>query len=93
MYSNIDTMNVRLLVGHRKDSYPGEYAPEVVAVVDEFTIDDNPEWWSNEVAKQKALWGTDADAWAEIEVSLPREELMAALYPTNTVTPVSVKAV
>lgn len=42
---------IYLLIGQRKVSYPGEFAPEALAVADEFTQDDNPEYLDNELDK------------------------------------------
>ena len=80
--SGTNELDVTLLVMHRNESYPGQFAPEVLAVVDELTLDVNPEWWTEEIAKQKASIGDDASAWAEVTVRLPVETLMSALYPT-----------
>ena len=80
------TIAVRLLILQRKCRYPGEHAPEVLSVVDEWTLDENPSWWTAEVAKHKAAQGDDADAWAEVEVEMPLAEIQAALYPTRRVS-------
>lgn len=72
---------IRLLVGHREEHYPGEYAPEVFAVVDEMTLDENPTYWVEKVAEEKAGSGEGITAWAEVEFDLNDEDLMRALYP------------
>lgn len=74
-------MMIFLLVLHRKETYPGEYRPEVVSVVDEVTLEENPAWWVDEIAKQKAVIGDDAERWTVITASMPDNALMAALYP------------
>lgn len=78
-------MKTHLLVMHRKESYPGEHAPEVLSVCDEWTMDENPEWWDKEVAMRKRTVGSDASAFAEIVVDLPTDTVMAALYPAPIV--------
>lgn len=37
-------MDVFLLMGQRKESYPGEYAPEALECMDEYGYSDNSEW-------------------------------------------------
>lgn len=86
-------MKVQLLVLHRKERYDGEHAPEVLSVVDEWTLDENPSWWTSEVAKHKFAVGEDASAWAVIEVDLPNDALAEALYPSMAIKPVSIKKV
>ena len=44
-------MKLHTLIGQRKCSYPGEYAPEALAVADENTMDVNPEWMESERKK------------------------------------------
>lgn len=82
---NDTALTARLLILQRKCRYPGELAPEVLAVVDEMTLDENPEWWPTEVAKNKDAVGDDADAWAEVEIEMPLAEIRAALYPARKV--------
>lgn len=74
-------MRARLLVLHRKEIYPGEFGPEIMAVADEYTLDQNSEWWENEVARQKSLVADEASAWAEVDIEISADALMRALYP------------
>lgn len=74
-------MLIRLLVLQRKEKYGGQLGPEVLAVVDETTMDDNPSWWPEEIERQKHAVGTDAESWAEIEVDLPDQAIKRALTP------------
>lgn len=78
-------MKIYLLVMHRREDYPGQHGPEVLAVVDQWTLDENPEWWDAEVARQKSLVGGDAAAWTVVTAVLDQDELMRALYPLNEV--------
>lgn len=81
-------MKMTLLVLHRKERYEGEYLPEVISVVDEITLEENPDWWPQEVAQQKAtIDDSTIAAWAEIEIEVPTEDIMKALYPrTKTIS-------
>lgn len=83
-------MRVTLLALQRKNFYDGEHAPEIVASVDEATLDENPDWWPEEIARQKKSIGDDADAWAEITVEVPDGAIQKALYPNQEVVPVEV---
>lgn len=74
-------MKIQLLALQRKERYPGEYGPEIVAVVDEHTLEESPEWWPIEIARHKADLGDEADAWAVLDVALPIAAVMSALYP------------
>ena len=69
-------MRVTMLVLQRKVSYEGEMGPEILACADEVTLDENPDWWSEEVARQKASIANDA--------------IQKALYPEQRVVPVEV---
>jgi len=44
------TMKLHVLFFQRNESYDGEYAPEALAVVDEYTNEESPEWF---IEKQK----------------------------------------
>lgn len=37
-------MNLYVVFGLRPEGYEGEYGPEALAVVDDFTYDENPKW-------------------------------------------------
>lgn len=81
-------MHVTLLVLQRAESYDGEFAPEVLAVVDEYTNDENPEFWPAEVKRVKdRLPDEEVEAWAEIVVEINedtiRERLRPALSPID----------
>jgi hypothetical protein len=44
-------MEITVLFIQRKESYEGEYAPEALIVADEYTMDDNPEFFDEEVKR------------------------------------------
>lgn len=46
-------MKVYVLFGQRHCSYDGQYAPEALAVVDEWTEEDNPSYMRDELAKYR----------------------------------------
>ena len=83
-------MHVTLLALQRKVRYEGEMGPEILACADEITMDENPAWWQEEVARQKESIGDEAGAWAEITVEVPDDAIQKALYPNQAVVPVKV---
>ncbi|MGL5816619.1 MAG: hypothetical protein ACRCYR_03580 [Phycicoccus sp.] len=74
-------MKINLLVMQRKGHPTGQYLPEVLAVVDEVTLDDNPDWWDSEKREQLHRVGDDVDAWAEVTLDVAETDLARALYP------------
>lgn len=83
-------VNVRLLAGHRNNTYLGEYAPEVFAAADEATLEGNPAWWQGRVAQERQRQGDDVAAWAQIDVPVPLAPVWDALYPARRIVPVAV---
>lgn len=80
-------MRVRLLVGHYCESYPGQHAPTVFGAVDEFVLDENPDWWDQHVAAEKTKAGDEVAAWAEVSLEVDTEALFAALHPEHRAIP------
>lgn len=84
-------MKMRLLALHRKEDYPGQYLPEIMTVVDEGTLDENPEWWPAEIERQKkAHQDSTVAAWAEVEIEVPTQSILDALYPKPVVVEATV---
>lgn len=79
-------MQITALYGHRKEDFDGQYRPELFSSVDDLTLEENPEWWTSEVAKHKAEQGDDITAWAEVTFEVKEADIMAALYPSATIT-------
>lgn len=44
-------MNLHILFGHRKESYPGEHAPEPLLCWSEFEVDENPDGYDADVLR------------------------------------------
>lgn len=47
-------MDVFLLIAQRKETYPGEYAPEALECMDEYGYSENPEWLDEKKAAAQA---------------------------------------
>lgn len=52
-------MILYVLFGQRKESYEGQYAPEVLACWDEFSADENPGGWEQACEEAIASCGDD----------------------------------
>ena len=78
-------MYIKLLVIQRKGHPTTHYLPEVLAVADEVTLEENPDWWETEKAKQIELLEGDYDAVAEVVVHLNENKIYAALFPEQPV--------
>jgi hypothetical protein len=46
-------MNFLILIGQRKERYPGEYAPEALAVIDEVGNEENPDYMREQEAEAR----------------------------------------
>ena len=76
-------MLVHLLVGHREESYPGQYAPEFLEVADEYTMEENPQWLQDKYDEYKK--DTSFASLTIVTTTLKTDQIMAALYPENKV--------
>jgi hypothetical protein len=80
-------MKVHLLIAHHNESYPGQHAPNVMIACDEYTMDDNPTWWTENVAKEKTSIGEANATFAEIVITIDDDAMLDALYPTRKPIP------
>jgi len=76
-------MNILILFGQRKESYPGQYLPEALAIIDETGNEDNPDYMKEEFEKHKGY--NDFDALKVITISISDDKLNKALYPTSRI--------
>lgn len=56
-------MKVYILFGQRYEDYPEQYAPEAIAVADEFTMSDNPEYIA-----EKEKFHRGVNVWRALEI-------------------------
>ena len=70
-----------IVVGQRKESYPGEYAPEALAVMDEYGVEDNGQWLQDTLAENRS--SGDFEAVEIVRLEVPREAIMAILRPAT----------
>lgn len=45
-------MRVYVLFGQRVETYDGQYAPEALDVIDEYTVEDNPQYMDQSLAQK-----------------------------------------
>lgn len=72
-----------VLMGQRKCDYPGQYAPEALAVMDEYGDDDNPDYLKEE--KEKYEKSKEFTSLVIIAVDVNGAKIKALLNPTMTV--------
>lgn len=83
-------MEIFVLVGHRKEAYEGQYAPEVLAAIDDVGNDDNPDYLRDE--HQKQLASKDFSGLAIMTLRVPEQAVWQALYPHRTAVDAEVVA-
>jgi len=81
-------MKLHILYAQRNERYPGEYAPEALAVIDENGMSDNPEY----MAEQKALAikTGEFESVAVVTLEVNGVKIMEALRPAVSVIPAEV---
>ena len=72
-------MDFLILIGQRKQRYPGEYAPEALEVLDANGNDENPDFLIEKRDEYEA--SREFDALAVMTVRVPDAAVTAALYP------------
>ena len=72
-------MDLFVLIGQRKERYEGEYAPEALAVIDEYGDNDNPGYMRDELQKQTK--SGDFSALAVLQLRVSDDAINSALFP------------
>lgn len=83
-------MKLFVLFGQRKESYPGEYAPEALACMDECGMDDNPAYLEGEHQKYKDT--NEFESLAVIPFEVDGAKVMEILRPA-TIRPLAAEVV
>ena len=78
-------MKLHILFGQRKETYPGEYMPEALAVMDEYGQSDNPGYLDGE--KTKALTSGEFENVVVVTVEVNGAKVMEMLRPAKQVLP------
>lgn len=83
-------MKIKILFAQRKY---GDQAPEALAVVDEYTDDENPDYFKGECEKQLKALGDECDSHRIIEINVSDEGIAAALAKVVEVKTGSLKPI
>lgn len=83
-------MKVHILYAQRKEGYPGEYAPEALAVIDENGMSDNPEYMAEE--RDAAIKTGEFENVVVVTLEVNGVKIMEALRPKTDVIPAEVIA-
>lgn len=75
----MEPIDLLVVIGQRKDSYPGENTPEALAVITEYGNDGNPDYIQDELKKAKS--DPDMEAAAIFTITISRSEIDRVLRP------------
>jgi len=67
-------MNIECLFVQRKERYEGQYSPELIAAIDEYGNDDNPDYLNDK--EEKVRKDMDISFYKRITISVPIKYLM-----------------
>lgn len=81
-------MKLFVLFGQRKCTYPGEYAMEALACMDENSQSDNPDYLDGEHAKYKQ--SGEFDRLSIVNLSVSEKDVRLVLYPEQQAIQASV---
>lgn len=81
-------MKLHVLFAQRQERYPGEYAPEALACIDEHAQDENPEYLAAEHENAEASGEFRSTVVITLEFS--GKELERLLNPTPVVLPATI---
>ncbi|HCE7248302.1 TPA: hypothetical protein NHR53_006204 [Pseudomonas aeruginosa] len=81
-------MNLYVLFGQRKCDYPGQYALEALACMDENGQSDNPDYLHAEQAKYEQ--SGEFDRLSIVELSVSEKDVRSVLYPEQKAIPAAV---
>ncbi len=78
-------MKIHILFGQRRCSYPGQYAPEALACMDDAGYSENPDYLDS--LKQKHEQDSDFVAVQVITVEVDDNEVDSRLFPAKDPIP------
>jgi hypothetical protein len=81
-------MKLYVLFGQRKCDYPGQYALEALACMDENGHSDNPDYLHAEQAKYEQ--SSEFDRLSIVELSVSEKDVRRVLYPEHQAIAASV---
>jgi hypothetical protein len=68
-------MDLHVLFMQRKERYEGEFGPEALTVWDEFSVDENPEGFDEDVEAQKKDHAEAAAGFALVKITIDGDKV------------------
>lgn len=81
-------MKVKILFAQRVCGYPGQYAPEVLAAIDEYGDEENPDYIVDTLKENELT--EDFTSLAIIAIEIPDAHINKRLNPTDEIVKVKV---
>lgn len=72
-------MKLFVLFGQRVENYPGQYAPEALECIDEFGMEENPDWLEDKMKRARA--SNEYENLAIIPLEVDQSRIMQFLRP------------
>jgi len=76
-----EMVKLHILFGQRVQSYPGQYAPEAIAIMDEWAEEENPDWLVEQ--KEAVDASNDFEVTEIITVEVSLDAIRARLNPQH----------
>lgn len=84
----MEVIRFKMLLAQRAGSYEGQYAPELLVAVDEFTDEENPGYFRDECKRTLSLFDPeDLLAHTVVTVEVPLTEIRERLFPDGNPLP------
>lgn len=83
-------MNLYVVFGQRKESYPGEYGVEALAVMTEYDAEANESYLDEKVAEYRA--SNEFENVQKVCLNVSEKEIMKLLRPAAFAVPAQVNA-
>ena len=76
----MNSMDLYIIMAQRKESYPGQFAPEALDVADEWCQDDNPDWLRERLEHHRN--SNEFEAVEVIRLTVDMDAIQRRLRPT-----------
>ena len=76
-------MIITVLFGQIKEEYEGQYAPEALAVADECTMDENPEYMDERIKDAEKV--DEFSSIALIDINIDDDDVYRRLNPNKNI--------